>query len=142
MRGMLLVCAISVGSVTGCDGFDTETVREPIINGSVDTTHRAVVAVINSTQGWTCSGTVIAVDGTTAVVLTAGHCAGADSVLTGDNYLSPTATYAVVDTLIHPDYDMQQFRNDFALMRISGVPADLTSIPCLTPADDTLAIAT
>lgn len=134
MRRLVLVLALA-----GCADVDTGTVAEPIINGAVDTTHGAVVAVLNTTQGFSCSGTVIAVDGTTAVVLTAAHCAPADVVLTGDDYASPTASYAVTDILVHPGYNDQNFLFDYSLMRIAGVPADLPSIPALTPAEDTLA---
>jgi len=135
MRTVVLVCVLA-----GCVDVDTATIGEPIIHGAVDTTHGAVVAVINTTMGFSCSGTVIAVDGVTAVVLTAAHCAPADIVLTGDDYATPTATYAVTDILVHPAYNDQNFLFDYSLMRIAGVPVDLPSIPALTPAEDALAV--
>jgi len=99
MRTVVLVSLLA-----GCVDVDTATIGEPIIHGAVDTTHGAVVAVINTTMGFSCSGTVIAVDGVTAVVLTAAHCAPADIVLTGDDYATPTATYAVTDILVQGFY--------------------------------------
>ena len=48
------------------------TTPQAVVNGELDTTHPAVVALLSSQHR--CTGTIIAVDGSTLFVLTAAHC--------------------------------------------------------------------
>lgn len=129
---------VIVGAVVA---LASEAGAQPIVNGSADTTHQAVVAVHASASSW-CSGTVIAVADDTAVVLTAAHCVPADRVIVGDDRDDPTASYVVLDERVHPAYATHGFPYDYALLRLVGVPSDLAWIPALTPAVDSIAAGT
>src|SRR5690242_17410526 len=75
----LLLCA---GGVSGCsapaaspeDGL--ASLRDPIYGGTLDTTHDAVVALVRfgRTTIGSCSGTTIAKQAGSGILLTAAHC--------------------------------------------------------------------
>jgi hypothetical protein len=80
--------------------------REPIIGGVVDAADRAVVAIVQTSTGAICSGTVIA----PSVVLTAAHCvygvaAGDLQVFVGTDQSAPEETLAVTSAVAYPTYD-------------------------------------
>lgn len=136
------------GAGVGCEASGSgelghETLRAPIINGNLDTTHHAVVAVFLSMGA--CSGTIIHRDGGNAWVLTAAHCVTPNapvSVAQGDDYTSPVATYPVVDYAYHPAYSGPGGLFDLAVVRVTGATASTPVIPALTPAEDILAAGT
>lgn len=119
---------------------DDERVAEqtaPIVNGSPDTTHQAVVAVIMN--GGACSGTIVDVIGSNAYVLTAGHCvdgATPQVVLQGNDYNGNPIQYPVVDWLQHPNYNPPFY--DFAMLRVTGAGPSTPKIAAITPAEDNL----
>ncbi len=120
-----------------------QSVTAPIINGNLDTTHDAVVAVLLGIGA--CSGTIIHRDGANAWVLTAAHCvtpSAPQSVAQGDDYSSPTVTYPVADYAYHPAYSGQGGLYDIAVVRITGATAATPVIPAMTPAEDNLAVGT
>jgi hypothetical protein len=141
MRGISVVAFAA--ACASCEAAELGTTGAPIVNGTPDTTHDAVVAVFDSATSSQCSGTVIAVSGTSGVVLTAAHCLPADTVVMGDDYFAPSAiVYDVIDSLGHPQWNPTDpdAGYDFALLRFAGADGATPVIPALTPAEDQLAI--
>ncbi len=102
---------------------------DSIIGGTADTTHKAVMWLYDEDQGGSCSGTVIAKNGSTAWVLTAGHCSGIDYVIQANNYEScfnnndPNCEgiYAVTADQAHPSWNGDAGNGyDFRILTISG----------------------
>jgi hypothetical protein len=135
-----------------------------ILGGSADTTHDAVMALLQlqtATTAYACSGTTIAQSGTSAFLLTAAHCVVAldvmdkvvlpptvvapsvMSVLPGPDWqvsLSQGRKLTVTAISVAPGYDgAPDSPNDVAIVRFTaGAPA-LPIVPILEPADDGLA---
>lgn len=151
MRRVLSCLALM--AVVGCGGNrdQNEELGEnasEIINGSVNTTHDAVVACFGGMQG--CTGTVVHHDGFNAFVLTAAHCMYRPNTTTidplsqcaaTDDYNSGQADWAglVSDYEIHPSYDSNQNVYDFAMLRIQNVTS-ASVIPAMQPAEDVLQV--
>lgn len=116
-----------------------------IINGVLDKTHPAVVALIlgknaESFEG-TCTGTIVKRDVEHHIgwVATAAHCTahGVSLVVQAEDFTSTDAvSYAVLDYEADPRYASTQ-DYDFAVVRIVGVDASTPEIP-LTAAPDGL----
>ncbi len=122
IAGSTSLTACSTGSVDD----SASSAQAPIINGQLDTTRQAVVAIIAGPAR--CSGTIIATNTTTNVgyVLTAAHCVQGPTpqvVRQGDDYNNHTAQYNVIDYEAHPAYAPPDARFDFAMIRIAGVDA-------------------
>ena len=153
----LLLTPFFLGSllVFGCgqEGLppEAESVQaddSAIINGTPDTTHTAVVAVLG--PDFSCTGTVLQVKGTTGYVLTAAHCCPAndlpDQVFVGTDYNNPnTGTYhnvvggSVLKDSCYLDYPGST--DDVCMLKFNnatGVPI----IPPMTPQTDTLSVGT
>jgi hypothetical protein len=122
----------------------------PIINGQLDTTHQAVVAVIlqQGTEGGLCSGTIVKVDPVSHIgwVTVAAHCVNIPPVyvLQGNDFAQQTGTlsYDVLDYKADARYNGQPGSPyDFAVLRIIGVDASTPTIP-LVSAPDGLAVGT
>ncbi|MDB5220132.1 MAG: hypothetical protein JWO86_8059 [Myxococcaceae bacterium] len=127
-----------------------ERTSSAIINGQLDTTHQAVVAVIlqQGTEGGLCSGTIVKVDPVSHVgwVLAAAHCVAIQPVyvLQGNDFSQQTSTlqYDILDYKADPRYAGQVGSPyDFAVLRILGVDASTPTIP-LVSASDGLAVGT
>jgi MYXO-CTERM domain-containing protein len=111
---------------------DVDSTHEEIFGGAVDTAnnYRAVVWLYDENGGFSCSGTIIASNGSTAYVLTAGHCTNMTvAAIARDYYDCPQgpgceAVFSVVpgSQVVHPSYDNNNPQNgyDFSLLRISG----------------------
>jgi len=121
-----------------------------IINGQLDTTHQAVVAVIlqQGTEGGLCSGTIVKVDPVSHIgwVLAAAHCVNIPPVyvLQGNDFSQQTGTlsYDVLDYKADSRYSGQPGSPyDFAVLRIIGVDATTPTIPMVS-ASDGLAVGT
>ena len=120
-----------------------------IINGQLDTTHQAVVAVIlqQGTEGGLCSGTIVKVDPVSHIgwVLAAAHCVNIPPVyvLQGNDFSqSGTLSYDVLDYKADSRYSgMPGSPYDFAVLRIIGVDASTPTIPMVS-ATDGLAVGT
>ncbi len=114
-----------------------------IINGSADTTHEAVVAIISQSgsEAGACTGTIVKVDATRKVgwVVTAAHCVDLPPVivLQGDDYgKSDALRYEVVDYEADGRYGGQAGSSyDFAVVRIAGVDGSTPTIPLVTSPD-------
>lgn len=124
--------------------------RSAVINGQVDTTHQAVVAIVlqEGDQGGLCSGTIVKVDAASHVgwVATAAHCVAIPPVfvLQGNDFSTTkdVLRYDILDFEKHPQYNGQvSSPYDFAMIRILGVDASTPVIP-LVSAPDGLAVGT
>lgn len=115
-----------------------------VINGSLDTAHPAVVALILSkgSQGGLCSGTIVKKDVQRHIgwVATAAHCVDVPPaiVVQAQDFSSTDALrYTVIDFKADPRYSPQSGLYDFAMVRIAGVDESTPVIP-LTNAPDGL----
>ncbi|MCL2723856.1 MAG: S1 family peptidase [Polyangiaceae bacterium] len=141
----------------------------PIINGTVDNTHTAVVAIINAsdTEVGKCSGTIIKVDPNNHIgwVLTAAHCVDPEPlfVVQAADYMAYSEMcaimragtdggqdctntnaigYQVIDYAADPRYQLggdAAQPYDVAVLRIGGVDSTTPSIP-ITGSEDGLAL--
>lgn len=126
-----------------------ERTSSPIINGQLDTSHDAVVAILTQSsqdQGGGCTGTIVKVDGARHIgwVATAAHCVdlqGLDPrnvyVVQGEDYSKNTSIlYRTIDFAIHPGWNPNGgFDYDFAVIRIAGVDANTPVIPLASSPD-------
>jgi trypsin len=157
-----------VGALAGACAPDAPAGRSSsrssaIIGGTADTTHDAVMALLQrqtATTAYGCSGTTIAQTGTSAFLLTAAHCVvlhdAMDQIIQPLTLASPSVmtvvpgpdwqtsntqghVYTVAAIAIAPGYDgATDSPNDIAIVRyVSGMPS-LPTIPILEPADDAL----
>jgi hypothetical protein len=136
---LFLLLSLAAGWVVGC-GSDLEgevpgESRDAIVGGMIDTTNKAVVAVV--TEQGVCSGTIIRRNGDFGYVLTAAHCPGPMYVLeTADWNLcfgggGPCTEYPVDDYAVHPKwpgpvvspYDVQMVRFTGATNMTHTAPA-------------------
>ena len=114
-----------------------------IINGQVDTSHDAVVAIFAQQSG--CTATIVHVDGVNVYVLTAAHCFGfgaIELVVVGDDYNAPEQVLTVTNYQVHPQYNPSDSTYDFAMITANGASGTLPVIPALRPTDDVVAVGT
>lgn len=111
----------------------------PIVNGSPDTTHKAVVALLG--QQSECTGTIVQVKNGIGYVLTAAHCCTPQDplqVLTMANdynngpYINIMAGSAVRD----PAYNANNNTHDFCMLKFQGANAQTPVIPVVTAPDN------
>jgi hypothetical protein len=117
----------------------------PIINGSADTTSKAVVWLFDENSGSSCTGTIIKVDGDTGYALTAAHCTNMDYVVVANDYTdcfgqgNPgcEAVFQVAQQIYHPDYNAGDPGQgyDFSLIRFGGASGWPYVIPAAQPPD-------
>ncbi len=107
-----------------------------VINGSLDTAHPAVVALIlaKGNQGGLCSGTIVKKDVKRRIgwVATAAHCVDVPPaiVVQAQDFSSPDALrYEVIDFAADPRYSPSSSLYDFAMVRIAGVDESTPVIP-------------
>jgi MYXO-CTERM domain-containing protein len=102
---------------------------EAIIGGTADTTNKAVMFLYDENQGSACSGTMIAKNGSTGYILTAGHCNGMDIAIQADdvsdcnnpNDPGCEAVYQVTQDTPHPNWNGDPGDGyDFRILRVSG----------------------
>ena len=144
----LLTLLTALVGAPGCDtpeaGKQAERVATnaaPIINGTPDTTHTAVVAVLGN--NFSCSGTILQVANGRGYVLTAGHCCPAgnfpNQVVIGNNYQTGTPHAIVAGTVVRDScYDNCPGSTDDVCMLQFNAPAGTPFIPPMTPATDNL----
>lgn len=124
---------------------DVGQTSSAIINGSVDTTHQAVVMIYSQKgqEAGLCSGTIVKVDPDTKIgwVLTAAHCVAVPPslVIQGNDFNSmDVLQYGVIDYKADPRYrqngDPAQ-PYDVAVIRIAGVDAKTPTLPIATASD-------
>jgi hypothetical protein len=118
---------------------------DAIVNGQLDTTHTAVVAVLGN--NFECSGTIVQVKSGVGYVLTAAHCCTPsmvpEVVVVGNDYQSGQQ-HAVVGGSVLANSCYQSFpgsTDDVCMLKFSNA-AGLPVIPAMTPAEDNLAVGT
>lgn len=109
---------------------DLGSEEAPIINGSPDTTSKAVVWLFDENSGSSCTGTIIKVAGDTGYALTAAHCTNMDYVVVANDYTdcfgqgNPgcEAVFQVAQQIYHPNYNAGDPGQgyDFSLIRFGG----------------------
>ena len=121
-----------------------------VINGQLDTTHQAVVAIVlqSGSQGGLCSGTIVKTDPVSHIgwVVAAAHCVDLPPVyvLQGDDFSQAGGVlrYDVIDYKADSRYGGSVGSPyDFAVLRIAGVDATTPTLP-LASASDGLAVGT
>jgi Trypsin len=158
------VCAAGCGQLPKPQTSETQS---PIFGGSPDTTHNAVMALIDqlsATTATACSGTTVALVGQSGIFLTAGHCVVANDgmghvttplkladpsslfVVPGPNWQQSVQAglyYGVAQVAVHPQYDGSvNSPFDIAVVRFLGTMPATPVIPALDPASDKLALGT
>lgn len=140
-------CSMEPAGLPGASGSNENVGQSSsaIINGSVDTTHPAVVALIlaKGNQGGLCSGTIVKKDVQRGIgwVATAAHCVEVPPaiVVQAQDFMSPDALrYEVIDFKADSRYAPPNGAYDFAVVRIAGVDESTPVIP-LTGASDGVA---
>lgn len=110
-----------------------------VINGTVDSTHQAVGAVLGASV--VCTGTLISADPPLGSVLTAASCldSGPPTLFViGNDYSAPESVAAVVDWNLHPLYNATTGEFDIAVLTVSGIGPSPSVIPVMTPIEDSL----
>jgi MYXO-CTERM domain-containing protein len=139
---MVAACADDGGVY---DPDDLGSSEDEIINGQIDTTHDAVVAIFDTDAGAGCTGTIISINGSDGYVLTAAHCfefGGIDVAVVGDDYQAAQQVLNVANWQTHPQWNPNDLTYDFAMMRVSGVAPGTPIIPALTAAEDDMTVGT
>ncbi|HVZ75037.1 MAG TPA: MYXO-CTERM sorting domain-containing protein [Polyangia bacterium] len=136
--------------------------QAPILGGAADTTDTAVMALIHqmgTSSSAACTGTVIAKQGSSGILMTAGHCVVATAngmvsqpvkvaspadlfVIPGNDWQTAIASNQYFDVSavqVHPSYDgtVNSFY-DMALVRFVGATNAMPTIPAMAPAEDKL----
>jgi V8-like Glu-specific endopeptidase len=110
---------------------------QPIINGSLDTTRDAVIAILGDQS--LCSGTIIQTDPNRGLgwVLTAAHCVDdvPRYVAQGADFNDPDTYYEVVSYEAHPSYDSRDTTYDFAVIVFAGADRSTPVIPAVGASD-------
>ncbi len=123
--------------------------QSAIIGGSVDEANHATVALLSTRSDGShalCSGTVIAKHGVTGYVLTAAHCVTGtvDHVYDATDWIDCTpagdasrcrASYTPTAWKADPDYDADQFLNDFAVVTFTGATDATEVVPAVEGPD-------
>jgi V8-like Glu-specific endopeptidase len=162
-----LAFALALGA-TACGqepAPEVSSAESPIVGGSPDTTHGAVLALIDqmsATSASACTGTTIALSGASGILLTAAHCVVANDgkghvttplkvatpdslfVVPGPDWhtnVSNGLYYGVGDVVVHPQYDgAVDSPFDVAIVRFLGALPSNPVIPALSPTEDKLAV--
>ncbi len=146
--GLALSSALLSCQAESPSGLDDDAVgytEEEIINGTPDTTSKAVVWLFDEGSGASCTGTIIKVDGNTGYVLTAAHCNNMDYAIVANDYEdcfsqgNPgcEAVFQVTQQIYHPNYNSNDPGQgyDFSLIRLSGTQGWPYWIPAAQAAD-------
>lgn len=131
-------------SAMGCAPDELEHVGVEdarIINGELDTTHQAVVAVFSDMAE--CTGTILYAAGGAAYVLTAAHCFGSGPikyVIRGNDYDKPDQVLQVVKYLVHPLYNAKDQSYDFAMLKAQLAADNIPQILPMAPVEDKMKV--
>ena len=148
LLGLLLLtgCGQAEPLSSGERGERVGAEEAPIINGMLDTTHQAVVAVLGN--DFECSGTIIQVKNGLGYVLTAAHCCPPGDlphqvVMGNDYYTGQTFNIVNGSQIADPCYQScAGSTDDVCMLKFSGASASTPVIPAMTSQTDTLAVGT
>ena len=145
MRMKYLSMSALVIGVVACSSTkvreDVGSASQPIMYGSVDTTHDAVVFLYSQkgASGYSCTGTFVKVDTTAKVgwILTAAHCVTNPpkvAVQGQDIEATSALQYNVIDSVAHPSYSSSDTSSpyDVAIVRVWGANASTPTLPLLS----------
>lgn len=127
---LLLLGSVACSSTDGT-GSHTGTQESEIINGNLDTSRQAVVAILS--QQSACTGTIVGKDVSRGIgyVLTAAHCVtpyAPVEVRQGNDYANPDRVYGVISYAPHPAYGGGNTSSDIGMIRIAGVDASTPTL--------------
>ncbi len=120
---------------------NAEKNEEAIVGGTADTGNKAVMWIYIENQGSACSGTMIAKNGSTGWVLTAGHCSGMTVVVQANNFEdcfeqnNPgcEGVYEVTGDTAHPNWNGDPGNGyDFRILTVAGA----ANAPVIPPAQN------
>ncbi len=146
MRRVLLGCAsLFIAQTVACNLEDPAPAEKPvahqslpIIGGTQDNVNSATVYLegIEQGQGYSCSGTIIAVNGNVGYVLTAGHCVAGtiQTVVIGAN-LNTAVAHTALQQWQHPNYNTQTLNYDFGMVAFDGADASTPIVQAATSPD-------
>jgi MYXO-CTERM domain-containing protein len=134
-------CSTGPSNVSGSENLGRSNAA--IINGVLDTTHPAVVALLLGEDGneGACTGTIVKRDLERHIgwVATAAHCleSGASLAIQSQDYASSDyIQYSVIDFEADPLYSTGREGHDFGVIRIGGVDESTPVIPLATDPDN------
>jgi len=142
-----LTCCLALFASAGCAAPDAPDPKESasrktesaIINGAIDTTHTAVVAVLG--KDFACSGTIVQVRTGFGYVLTAAHCCNVPgdspvNVVMGNDYGTGQAFPIVAgSTYFDPSFDNATGAFDFCMVKFAGANASTPTIALTSDPD-------
>ncbi len=146
MRRVLLGCAsLFIAQTIACNLEDPAPAEKPvahqslpIIGGTQDNVNSATVLLegFEGNQGYDCSGTIIAVNGTVGYVLTAGHCvAGTVTTVKIGANVNSAAAHTAIQQWQHPNFNSNTLNYDFGMVAFDGADANTPVVPAATSPD-------
>jgi MYXO-CTERM domain-containing protein len=164
-RGVPVLCAtLALAACSAEPPADLSSQTNEIFGGTADNGDQAVMALIHQmgTSASACTATTIARNGSSGILLTAGHCVVVTDgmghiatplqvapprdlyVVPGPNWqtsLNQSLYYGVVDVKAHPSYDGDvNSPFDVALVRYAGTTSASPIIPAITADEDKLTV--
>ena len=139
----ILAVSVLLGVAAACSSPPEERAgssASTIVFGSPDTTHQAVMFLVDTQTKTRCTATLIDVRGGWGFVLTAAHCFGSGApaeafeLHQGDTENAPgAAIYMLNNRMLHPDFNPATLENDFAVARFGVTKATPKFIGVLVP---------
>lgn len=118
--------------------------EQSIMNGAADTEHPAVVWLYSDDVGSACTGTIVAVNGSTGYVLTAAHCADMSVVAITTDFRdcfdeppgpACQGLFTVDEQVYHPSWTGELEGGDFSMIRFLGASPSTPVIPAASSGD-------
>jgi MYXO-CTERM domain-containing protein len=142
---VVMLCVMACDESSDWPEENFGAAEQGIVNGSLDTTHAAVVTWLHGSK---CSATIIGVNGGTGYALTAAHCVGGGlgNLYQGNNDVNADVVYPVTDATRHPKYlNAGCFEGtctgfDVAMLTFSGASGATPTLPVLSKPMDNIVV--